>query len=498
MSKEMSMRKKIWLGVGGLVAAIIIITAFWTASPLELADAADIHRLDKQTADSIDYDALTKEATVYLQDLIRMRTVRGDEDQASQYIKKVLEKEGIEVRIYPYPGQPSRSNLVAEIVPDTIPEEYKDQGIILTGHSDVVEAPPEEWTQPPFSGALVDGKIWGRGAIDMKGHVVMGMMTMLMVKRYNIPLKRKLMLLVLADEESGGDHGARYMAAKHKGVFKGYRYVLNEGGLGTDGVAIEGSKIFNIEWAEKGILWLKLSTSGESGHGARPPSEYALLNMVEFLHAVKEMETDLTIVPEMETFLYQMGTAYSMPASFFMKRNNNPLLRPLILPQLQANRYLVAMSSNTRSFTALHTDEEEGINVIANKAYAKLDIRLLPGVDPDAYLARVQELAHQYGVEIEVVNKMAANSSPMDTEFFKVLGTVSMENVPGSVVTPLITPGGTDNAYLRPLGLDCYGLTPILLTGEELGSTHSSNEYLSLDNLKLGTKVMFETVVGMN
>ncbi|MCB1167978.1 MAG: hypothetical protein KDK33_17615, partial [Leptospiraceae bacterium] len=90
MSKEMSMRKKIWLGVGGLVAAIIIITAFWTASPLELADAADIHRLDKQTADSIDYDALTKEATVYLQDLIRMRTVRGDEDQASQYIKKVL------------------------------------------------------------------------------------------------------------------------------------------------------------------------------------------------------------------------------------------------------------------------------------------------------------------------------------------------------------------------------------------------------------------------
>ncbi|MCB1139085.1 MAG: M20/M25/M40 family metallo-hydrolase, partial [Leptospiraceae bacterium] len=313
-----------------------------------------------------------------------------------------------------------------------------------------------------------------------------------------VPLKRKLMFLVLADEESDGKYGVEYMVNEHRDVFKGYKYVLNEGGLGTDGVAVEGSKIFNIQWAEKGKIWAELSVKGESSHGARPPEQYALLNMIQFLNQVHEMETDLTIVPEMETFLYQMGEAYSFPNSFFMKRNNNPLIRPLIVPALRANRYLVAMTTNTRAFTGLHTNEEEGINVVADQAFAKMDIRLLPNTTPEEYLEKLKKVAEPYGVEIKTIGNIRPNSSPMDSEFFKVLSRISVENVPGSVVTPLITPGNTDNTYLREIGLQCYGLTPVLLTSEELGSTHSDNEYLSQDNLKLGTKIMFETVVGMN
>ncbi|MBU45368.1 MAG: peptidase [Spirochaetaceae bacterium] len=494
----LSTLKKSLLILSGVFLLVILITVLWTASPLAMADEGDYTRLDPAKAQSIDWPAITDEATVYLQDLLRMRTIRGDEHQASLYIQKILEKEGIAVRIYQHPEDPRRSNLVAEIIPDDIAPEYKDEGIILTGHSDVVEVNPERWKQPPFSGALVDGKIWGRGAIDMKGHIVMGLMSMLLVKRLDVPLKRKLMLLVLADEESDGKYGVKFMVEKHRDVFDGYKYVFNEGGLGTEGVAVPGSKIFNIQWAEKGKIWAELSVDGESSHGARPPEQYALLNMIQFLNAVHEMETDLTIVPEMETFLYQMGEAYSFPNSFFMKRNNNPLIRPLILPALKANRYLVAMTTNTRAFTGLNTNEDEGINVVADKAFAKIDIRLLPNTTPEQYLDKLEALAEPYGVKIKPTGTIVPNSSPMDSEFFKVMSRVSVDNVPGSVVTPLITPGNTDNTYLREIGLQCYGLTPVLLNSEELGSTHSDNEYLSQENLKLGTKIMFETVVGMN
>lgn len=498
MFQNLSTVKKTLLGGVALLLLIILISIFWTARPLEMAREGDYTRLDGQKAGSLDWPGITEEATVYLQDLLRMRTIRDKEHLVSEYVRRVLEKEGIQVRVYRHPENPMRSNLVAEIVPENPDPELADEGIILTGHSDVVEVNPEKWKQPPFSGALIDGKIWGRGAIDMKGHVVMGMMTMLLVKRLDIPLKRKLMLLVLADEESDGKYGVKYMVSEHKDIFKGYRYVFNEGGLGTDGVAVEGSKIFNVQWAEKGKIWAELSVKGESSHGARPPAEYALLNMVRFLNDVHEMETDLTIVPEMETFLYQMGLAYSFPNSFFMKRNNNPLLRPLILPALRENRYLVAMTTNTRAFTGLYTNEDEGINVVADEAHAKIDIRLLPNTTPEDYLKKLEKLAEPYGVKIKPIGTIEPNSSPMDSEFFKVLARVSVDNVPGAVVTPLITPGNTDNTYLREIGLDCYGLTPVLLNSEELGSTHSDNEYLSQENLRLGTKIMFETVVGLN
>ncbi len=490
--------KKILVIGSAVFVLILIITALWTASPLEMAEEGKYTKLDPQKAQNINWPAVTDEATGYLQDLLRMKTIRGNEHQVSVYIKDILEKEGIPVRIYQHPEDPSRSNLVAELIPENQDPALKDEGIILTGHSDVVEVNEENWKQPPFSGALIDGKIWGRGAIDMKGHVVMGLMSMLLVKRLDVPLKRKLMLLVLADEESDGKYGVKYMVGEHRDVFDGYKYVFNEGGLGTSGVAVEGSKIFNIQWAEKGKIWAELSVEGESSHGARPPAEYALLNMVQFLNEVQEMETDLTIVPEMETFLYQMGEAYSFPNSFFMKRNNNPLLRPLILPALRANRYLVAMTTNTRAFTGLSTNEEEGINVVADRATAKIDIRLLPNTTPEKYLAKLQKIADKYKVKIKPVGEIVPNSSPMDSEFFKVMARVSVENVPGSVVTPLITPGNTDNTYLREIGLQCYGLTPVILNSEELGSTHSDNEYISQENLRLGTKIMFETVVGMN
>lgn len=498
--------KKKTASITGIILGIFILHFILaTGDQLEIADIEQVHKTDAK----IDWQVVTDQATPLLQELIRIKTIRGDEHKASLWIQRVLKKEGIHSRIYRHPENPSRSNLVAELIPK---KAGSNDGIILSSHTDVVEVEPGKWKQPPFSGALVDGKIWGRGAIDMKGHTIMQIMTMILIKRHKIPLKRKLMLLALADEETTNKYGARFMTSVHKDIFKGYKYVINEGGLGTIGVGpvIKGSKIFNVQFAEKGALWIKVKIKGESGHGARPPSAYALKNMVSFLQALQDFETDITITPEMETFFYQMGSVSNFPNSIFLKRAGNPLVKMILTPIIQKNRYLTAMTTNTRSLTALDTNENKGQNVIASEVFGKIDIRLLPGETTQGYLKKIQNLAQKFSIpnpddpkkdfklEIEIVDFIEPNSSPVDSQMMKVMSRVAMENSPGSIVTPLVTPGNTDNTHLRKLGLQCYGLTPVLLTSDELGSTHSDNEYISLENLKLGTKITFESVVGMN
>lgn len=482
------MFKKILIGAGSFLALILFYIFFNTGKGLDLPPAPRVEG-------SIPYADLRSEAVPILQDLIRIQTIRSDERTAALYIKRILEKEGISVRLLHRAGHPDRANLVAEL----IPENPGPDGIILSSHLDVVEAQASEWDVYPFSGELKDGKIWGRGALDMKGHTVMELMAFLYLKRNQIKLKNKVMFLAVADEETLYEYGSKFLASEHPDLFKGYRYVLNEGGLGTVDVAVKDSKIFNIQFGEKGLLWLRLEAEGESSHGARPPQEYALKKMIAFLSDVQQMEQGIKITEETRTFFYQMGVASPFPNSFFLKRASNPIVGQILKGIILGNRYLTAMTTNTRSMTALYTNEDKGPNVIGGKAYAMLDIRLLPGETPDGYRARIEALGEKHGVKIvEEISRVEPNASPIDSPFFAALARAATDAVPGSVVTPLLTPGNTDNTIFRKLGLDCYGLTPVLLNETELGSTHSKNEYLSLENLELGIRVMLNALLAMS
>lgn len=162
-------------------------------------------------------------------------------------------------------------------------------------HMDVVEAEAAEWKYPPFEGIRIEDRIYGRGAVDMKGLGMMQLHAMLLIKKSGIKLKHKLMFIALADEESRSMHGAQYIVNNYKDLFKGYEFIHNEGGSGTDGVAVKGSKIFNLQYAEKGILWLELEAKGESGHGSTPPVSYAAKNMLEFLLELQTFSKDTII-----------------------------------------------------------------------------------------------------------------------------------------------------------------------------------------------------------
>ena len=488
------MKKKIVFIAAAIVLLPLAYILLDTGSPVNVAEPGDF----RKPKGTIDLSLAEKEAVPMLQALLRMRTIRSQEIQVTRYLQKVLRREGIPSRVIIDPAYPDRANLVAELKPSKPASGADGEGIILAAHTDVVEADPREWKTPPFSGKLENGRVYGRGALDMKGHLVMALMAFINLKRRGVELKRPIMFLALADEESNGSRGIQFLIKKHRDIFKGYKYVLNEGGVGSRDVAVKGSKVFNIQFAEKGQLWMDFKARGESGHGARPAPTYALENMVRFFTEVREMETGITITPETATFFYQLGTISSFPNSFFLKRSRNPLVKSLLVPTIRKNRFLTAMTTNTRAYTALHTNEDKGINVIANEAYGKLDIRVLPGQTTKGYMERIKKIAAKYKIEVKVQSSVEPDQSSVDTPMFRVLARIAMDNVPGSIVTPFLSPGNTDNVYMRKIGLQCYGLTPALLTSEEIASIHGKDESIRVESLRLGMKVMYETLVGMN
>ena len=477
--------KKISFSLFILLGIFIIFTILFSEKGLTIVPQTENENLP-------DFDTVAEEAATDLQKYIQIKTIRGNEIESANFLKSILEKNGIAVKLLSYPGKPDRTSLIAEL-----PGTEEGGGVIFMNHMDVVEAEAAEWKYPPFQGIRIEDRIYGRGAVDMKGLGLMQLYAMLLVKKSGIKLKHKLMYIALADEESRSMHGAQYIVNNHKDLFKGYEFIHNEGGSGTDSVAIQGSKIFNLQYAEKGILWLELEAKAESGHGSTPPLSYAAKNMLEFLMELQSFSKKTILSDVTSAFFYQMGTASSFPNSFVLKRSGNPLIQIILKGVIQSNKHLRAMTSNTISITGIDSDPI-GINVITNHTKATVDIRLLPGVVPDEYLKKIKNIADKYNIEVKVKHSEPATVSPMDSKFFQTLAGTATKVVPEAVVTPFLSPGTTDSSYFRMNGFKCYGLIPALLTNFELDGIHGKDESIRIIHLKTGIQILYETILNYN
>jgi acetylornithine deacetylase/succinyl-diaminopimelate desuccinylase-like protein len=477
--------KKILFALLGIISITLLLTIFFTESGLKIQNQTENSNLP-------DFNIVAEEAASELQKYIKIKTIRGNEIESANFLKGILEKNGIQVKLISYPGKPDRTSLLAEL-----PGTEEGGGVIFMNHMDVVEAEAAEWKYPPFNGIRIEDRIYGRGAVDMKGLGLMQLYAMLLIKKSGIKLKHKLMYMAFADEESRSMHGAQYIVNNHKDLFKGYEFIHNEGGSGTDGVAVKGGKIFNLQYAEKGILWLELEAKAESGHGSTPPVSYAAKNMLDFLLELQVFSKDTIITDITSAFFYQMGVASNFPNSFVLKRSRNPLIKLILNGVIQTNKHLRAMTSNTVSITGIDSDPI-GINVITNHTKATVDIRLLPGVVPDEYLAKIKAIADKYKIEIKVKHSEAATVSPMDSKFFQTLAGTAVKVVPEAVVTPFMSPGTTDSSYFRVHGFKCYGLIPALLTDYELDGIHGKDESIRISHLKTGIQILYETILNYN
>jgi acetylornithine deacetylase/succinyl-diaminopimelate desuccinylase-like protein len=424
---------------------------------------------------AIDWKEVTEEATDLLSRYIGVDTSNppGNEEAAALFLADILRREGLEAHLYQ--AAPGRANLSARL-----PGDGSKRPFILLNHTDVVPAEPSFWEEPPFAGTVRDGVIWGRGALDMKGMAVMELMAFLLLKRHSIPLKRDVVFMALADEEVGGEVGIEWMDRHHPEAMDA-EYVLNEGGGGSTELLGVRKPIFNCSVSEKGPLWLKLRTRGSPGHGSVPHDDNSLERLVRALYRVQGWQHPITVLPEMQLYLRGLrdgGVLSEIPDEKALAQiaESTPMVR--------------AVLTNTISLTTCTAGYKH--NVIPAVSEATLDCRLLPGHSPQAFVEELKGIIDDPKVEIEEVYRSDTVPSPVETELFDVLKKVTSEQVKEALFLPYISAGFTDSRVFRQRGVVAYGLMPALLEPSDVAAIHGNNERISVENLRLGTQVLFE------
>ena len=435
----------------------------------------------------MDWSRIGREASDLLSRYIRIDTSNppGNEARAVDFLGKVLHDNGIEFKTYE--SAPGRVSLLARLK-----GEGNNKPLLLLSHSDVVPAEGGAWDEEPFSGLIKDGVIWGRGALDMKGMGIMELMSILLLKRNQIPLNRDVLLLVAADEESLGGFGMEYMLRNHPEELEA-DFVLNEGGFGNVSLLPNNQPAFLVSIGEKGPVWLKLLQRGSPGHASMPHGENALVNLMRATLKLVDEESRLMVVPTMREFFTRIGPRWPFLEPFLKEGSEEALTQSLIQSGMMAVPAINAVLRHTLSPTGMVAGERE--NIIPDKAEAIVDCRILPGTRVDDFVNRLRGSLEESGAEVQVLIQSEANLSPMETPYFQALERVLQQNVPDQVALPMISPATTDSRFFRYRGVTAYGLIPVLCTFEDMQSVHGNNEKISIDNLALGTKIVYDFVL---
>jgi len=419
----------------------------------------------------VNWKEIAREALDYLKDYISINTTNppGNEKPAADYIKSILEKEDLEVEALA--ADPDRPNLICRLKGDG-----SKKPLILLHHMDVVLAEKDKWTVDPFGGEERDGYIWGRGALDMKGLGIMELMAFLLARRLALPLKRDLIYIAVPDEETGGGLGAEWLVENHGQKIQA-EFLLNEMGCGVESGAFSH---FNLAIGEKGPIWLHLSTEGTPGHGSIPRPDNPCVRLTRALNRIAEYQPPLKIIKELHPFLDKVGIGRTVSLK---ELSSHPIL---------ANPAVKAMFMNTVNLTVLKAGEKE--NVVPSRAEAMLDCRLLPGEDQDSFLAELEALIGDPEIKIEISEAFQASVSPVDTGMYQALEEILTENFPGIPVLPIVSTGFTDSRCFRKMGTHCYGLIPLLIEMDVLGTIHGHDERLPVKDLDKGIRVIFDLI----
>jgi acetylornithine deacetylase/succinyl-diaminopimelate desuccinylase-like protein len=438
------------------------------------------------SAEPVSWTSVEDEAIAHLRRYIQIDTTNppGNEIKAAQFFKEIFDREGIESRIIE--SAAGRANIYARLR-----GAGTKKAVVLLNHMDVVPADEKLWKEPPFSGLSKEGYIWGRGALDMKGPAIVELMTMLLIKRRNVPIAGDIIFLGTADEEAGGALGAGFLLERHAELFKDVGLVLNEGGgirLGNDGRAL----YYSVGMAEKTPLWLRLTALGAPGHGSTPGTELAVNKLVSALNRLIQYQSPVKVLPQVQKF-------YADAAVLESGERQNPLadLRAALRDPFFAADFLKqprnnASVRNTIAITGIKGSDK--VNVIPAQAWAEVDIRLLPGEDPKAFIEEVRHIIADESIRIEVLLSFPPATSPPHIEALRIIGELARKH-DGNV--PILSPlgrGFTDCHFFREKGIPCYGFIPMRSTegGESL--VHGINERLSVENFKPAIGAMFEMV----
>jgi acetylornithine deacetylase/succinyl-diaminopimelate desuccinylase-like protein len=414
---------------------------------------------------------LREEATQLLQGLIRLDTVNppGNETRAAELLRDYLARHGVSSDLLA--RDPERANLVARLPGGDGPS------LLLMAHTDTVLADPGEWQRDPWSGDLVDDEVWGRGALDMKGHVAAAAVAFASLAREGVRPPGDLLLALTADEEVGEDRfGMSWLTVDHPDTVRA-DFAVNEGG--GERCVLGDRVLYLCAVGEKATAPFRVRLHGRAGHASDPhAADNALLHAAPVLEALGRFGFEPTLIPEVEAFLEQLlGEVPPVEATLERARAVDPLAAQLLAPLLSA----------TLSPTMIEASRKR--NVIPATCTITVDCRLLPGQTRDEV-----ETLLRGGVpgawDLEWIENecVGGTRSPIDTPLWRALEAWVAETEPGAQLAPIVCGGFTDSHYVRSeLGTTAYGFFPIKAMAPELVArlVHGADERIAVDDLEL-------------
>lgn len=410
----------------------------------------------------------------------------GNELKAAAFFKEILEREGIPVEIDEF--APGRANLLA-----TLPGTGRLRPLILMNHMDVVPADPARWRVAPFSGTRRNGMLWGRGAEDMKTEGILQLLAVVRARREGVTLDRDLLFLATADEEAGFAGALRALRPEGwRQRLERAEFLITEGGENI--LDDKGKPVyFGVATGEKGPFWLTLRTTGTPGHGSRPIADSALNRLIRALDRVRQHRTSLKVLPAVAKFFHDQAARVPEPRASWYQDLEKAIRDPEAARTLYDDREVSALLRNTVSITIVRAGYKT--NVIPGTAEAELDVRLLPGEDPEALLAELRGVIDDATVEIvPPTDFRRPNASSPDSDLFRAIERVLGRHFPGVPVTTTMLAGATESVLFRPLGISAYGFTPLLTTSEEIATAHGDDERIQEATVRRSVGVFYDVV----
>ena len=421
---------------------------------------------------------ITEDAIKICQDLIRIPSVnygdnRGDEKAVAEYVVASLAEVGIAAEIFE--AAPNRCNVIAKIKGS----DSARPGLVLHGHIDVVPAAAEEWQVDPFSGVIKDGAIWGRGAVDMKNMDAMILAIVRHWARNGIKPPRDIVLAFFADEEAGSIYGSRWMVKEHPEVFAGCSEAVSEVG-GFSVTLSNGKRLYMIEAAQKGIHWVKLTATGQAGHGSFINNQNPVTALSEAVAKIGNYEWPQTYTSAVKELFAAIAKTLGKPLS--------DDYRELLVEIPSVARMIAATLQNTANPTMLSAGYKS--NVIPKEASAVVDGRFLPGHEA----ALNETLAQIVGpeIKIETITRDIALEVPFEGPMVEAMKSAITKLDPDGIPVPYLMSGGTDNKALSDLGIVGYGFSPLRLPADLdfMALFHGVDERIPLESLDFGVKAL--------
>ena len=419
-----------------------------------------------------------------LQRLIRFDTTNppGNERECVAYISNLLTEAGCDFTVVG--SSPDRPNLIARL---------KGQGtappLLLYGHVDVVTTADQTWQHPPFEGRLVDGYVWGRGALDMKSGIVMMLSAFLKAKTEGVHLPGDVILALVSDEESGGDAGAKYLVENQAELFQGVRYAIGE--FGGFSYEIGRQRFYPIMVAEKQICHLRATLRGPGGHGSMPHRDGAVGRMASFLRRLEQRRLPVHVTPVTRSMVETISSKLAWPQGMVFRQLLKPQMTNTVLGMMgDKGASFEPLLRNTANPTVIRAGEQ--INVAPSKVEVDLDGRLLPGYSPEDLISELVAISGGE-LELEVIRHDPGPSEP-DMALFETLKDILRSVDSDGEPVPILLPGATDARFFSRLGIQTYGYLPMRLPPDLEFSRliHGPDERIPVDAITFGTEAIFQ------